>query len=233
MSSVAAPAAAGRVARMYRSAIGKKAMMAATGVILFGFVVVHMLGNLLFFLGPDALNAYGEALQSNVVLVWGGRMVLLGAVALHIVSAAQLAHLNRQARPQAYAKLSPQNSSYASRTMYWSGPMLAAFVLYHLAHLTAGSAHPDFVRGDVYHNVVMGFSQPLVVVIYVAAMAMLGMHLYHGAWSMFQSLGFNHPRYTPMLKRLAKTAAAAIVVANCSIPIAVLAGFFDASAIRI
>jgi succinate dehydrogenase / fumarate reductase cytochrome b subunit len=228
-----APAAISRFTRIYESPIGKKAVMAATGAVLFGFVVVHMLGNLLFHLGPDALNAYGAALQSNLALVWGARTVLLGAVALHIVSAAQLAHMNRKARPAGYARLRAQTSSYASRTMYWSGPMLAAFVLYHLAHFTVGSAHPDFVRGDVYHNVVTGFAHPVVVLIYVAAMVMLGMHLYHGVWSMFQSAGFNHPRYAPLLRRFARVAAAAIVAGNCSVPLAVLAGFFDGAAVRI
>jgi succinate dehydrogenase / fumarate reductase cytochrome b subunit len=204
--------------------IGKKVVMAATGMILFGFVTGHMLGNLQIYLGPEKLDAYAHFLQSNLGLLWGARTVLLLCVILHITMAVQLASLKAKARPVAYQKKTNAGSTYASRTMLWSGPILLAFIIYHLLHFTIGSAHPDFRQGSVYHNVVSGFQQPAPAIAYIVAMAMLGMHLYHGVWSMFQSVGVSHPRYTPMLKRFALLATVAIVAGNISIPISILLG---------
>ena len=199
--------------------IGKKVVMAATGMILFGFVTGHMLGNLQIYLGPDKLNAYAHFLQSNLGLLWGARTVLLLSVVLHISMAIQLAALKSRARPIAYQKKANAGSSYASRTMLWSGPIIFAFIVYHLLHFTIGSAHPDFREGSVYHNVVSGFQQPLVSIAYIVAMLLLGIHLHHGVWSMFQSIGVSHPRYTPMLKRFALIATIGIVAGNISIPL--------------
>jgi len=198
--------------------------MAVTGVVLFGFVLGHMIGNLQIYLGPEVLDAYAHKLQSLGPALWGIRAVLLACVVLHIVSAIQLALLANEARPQGYLKKASVASTYASRTMLWSGPIIAAFLVYHLLHFTVGSAHPNFEFGKVYNNVVLGFQQPAVSLFYMISMVLLGFHLQHGVWSMFQTLGFNHPRYTPGLKAAATAFAVVIVVGNCSIPLAVLTG---------
>ena len=218
-----------RAARLFATPIGKKAVMALTGVILFGFVLVHMLGNLQIYLPPNAagqfpIDTYSHALQSNALVLWGARSVLLLSVAAHIISAIQLAQIKIAARPVPYVRHTPIASSYASRTMYWSGPILAAFIVYHLLHFTTGQAHPNFHHGHVQANVVAGFSLWYVSLFYIIAMAMLCLHLYHGVWSLFQSLGFSHPAYTPKIKLAAKAFAALIAAGNISIPLAVLTG---------
>jgi len=224
-------AASGRLFLFYQSAIGKKAVMAVTGLIGFGFVIGHMLGNLQVFLGPEVMNAYGMKLHETPPLLYGARIVLSLSVALHIVAALQLWKMNLAARPQGYAKLAPVTSSYASRTMRWSGPILAAFLVYHLLHFTLGAAHPNFVYQDAmrtvpspYENVVSGFANPVVSLVYIVAMILLMLHVNHGAWSLFQSLGLNHPRYTPVIRNVARAASYALLIGNCAIPIAVLAG---------
>lgn len=225
--SAAATALTGKSAERFRfwdSPIGKKAVMAGTGFILFGFVMGHMLGNLQIYLGPEKLDAYAEFLQKTKGLLWGARITLLVCVALHVTAAIQLAGLAHKARPQKYVKKTSAGSSYASRTMYWSGPILLTFIIYHLLHFTTGQAHPDFQAGMVYRNVVTGFQSVPASLFYIVAMLMLGTHLYHGIWSMFQSVGINHPKYTPLFKRLAAVAAAMLVGGNVSIPVAVMTG---------
>ena len=204
--------------------IGKKVVMAASGLLLIGFVVGHLAGNLQVFLGPEVFNEYAEFLQANQALLWGTRAVVLGSVLLHIWSAVQLTALKRAARPVAYSKWSAEVSTYASRTMMWSGPLLAAYIIYHLLHLTLGTVHPSFEPGNAYQNLVIGLSNPIVALAYIVAMIMLGMHLRHGIWSMFQSIGVSHPIHTPRLKILAALVAAAIVVGYVSIPLAILTG---------
>ena len=228
MSVAAAPVSLVRAARLYESSIGKKAVMAVTGLILFGFVFVHMAGNLQFYLGPEVLDAYGAKLRQMGGLLWVARGFLLLAVLAHIVAATQLWLQNRRARPTGYRKLTPASSSFASRTMLFSGPMLAAFIVYHLYHFTLGPHllhDPATGYPMVYDNVVIGFSDPIAVVLYIVAMSFLGLHLYHGVWSMFQSVGASHPRYSPKMRLLALTSTVLIVGGNISIPIAVLAGF--------
>jgi succinate dehydrogenase / fumarate reductase, cytochrome b subunit len=213
--------------RFWQTTIGKKAIMAVTGVALFGFVVGHLLGNLQIYLPPEKINHYSEALRALPTLLWGTRLVLLVSVWLHIWSSFALWRLQRAARPVAYVKKASINSTYASRTMLWSGPIVLAFVIFHLLHFTFGVVHPggSFDKHNVYNNVVTGFQFWPVSLFYIIAMTMLCYHLYHGLWSMFQSLGFSHPVYTPWLRRLAKVAAILIAVGNISIPVAVLAGF--------
>ncbi|MBI1791754.1 MAG: succinate dehydrogenase cytochrome b subunit [Acidobacteria bacterium] len=215
------PAAA---AQFYAAPIGKKVIVAVTGFILFGFVLGHLLGNLQVYAGPDKINAYAEFLHHNLGLLWGARLVLLASVALHITASLQLNALNNRARPVGYQRREAVESSYASRTMIWSGPIIGAFVVYHLLHFTFGAVHPDFKDLNPYHNMVAGFRQLPVSLAYVVAMVLLGQHLYHGAWSMFQTLGVSHPRYTPLLKRFAAVAAALLVAGNISIPISILLG---------
>jgi succinate dehydrogenase / fumarate reductase cytochrome b subunit len=211
--------------RFWASSIGKKTVMAVTGLALLGFVVGHLAGNLLVFAGPAKLNAYAEWLHARPGVLWGARLGLLAAVALHIVAAVQLAHMNRAARPVGYAERDWARASYASRTMVWSGPLIALYVVYHLLHFTFGSAHPAFDPHNVYRNVVTGFQVPLVSGVYVAAMLCLGLHLHHGFWSMFQTAGANHPRFTPLLEKASAALAAAITLGYIAIPAAVLAGW--------
>jgi succinate dehydrogenase / fumarate reductase, cytochrome b subunit len=225
MSAVAVNSSLARGVGFYRTTVGKKVVMAVTGIVLFGFVIGHMAGNLQFFLGREALNGYAEKLHHLGPLLWAVRLTLLAAVGLHIVAAVQLALLQRSARPVSYKKLSPQGSTYASRTMYWSGPIVGVFIVYHLLHLTTGTVHPDYEFLNAYDNLVIGFSKPIVSLFYIFAMILLGMHLYHGVWSMFQSLGVGHPRYTPKLKAFAKIFSIVIVLGFIVVPLAILAGY--------
>jgi succinate dehydrogenase / fumarate reductase, cytochrome b subunit len=215
-----------RPARFWASTNGKKVVMAVTGAILFLFVLGHMIGNLQVYEGPDRLNAYGHFLHAVPEILWAVRSVLILSVVLHIWSSLQLAIRKTQARPVGYAKKDNVASDYASRTMYWSGPILLAFIIYHLLHLTAGVVQPGgtFVEGDVYHNVVSGFQVWYVSAWYIFSMILLGFHIRHGAWSMFQSIGFNHPRHTPILKKGAAAFAIIIVAGYISIPITILLG---------
>lgn len=225
MSSSSAATHPNRAFRFYDATIGKKAVMAVTGVILFAFVLGHLAGNLQIFEGREKINAYGVFLQGLPGLLWTARLVLLISVILHIVASIQLARLNSAARPVKYAKKDRSHSSYASRTMMWSGPIVGAFIVFHILHFTLGAVHPNFKQGDIYRNVVLGFQQIPVSLAYIFAMLLLGQHLYHGVYSMFQSLGVAHPSYTPWLKRAAVVFATIVVVGNCSIPIAVMTGF--------
>jgi succinate dehydrogenase / fumarate reductase cytochrome b subunit len=225
-----------RVVRFYEAPIGKKAIMAFTGVILFGYVVAHLLGNLQIYMGagPDGeyqINHYAAFLHSpaNAGLLMAARLFLLLCVGMHIVASVQLWKLKGEARPVAYVKKDDAAASYASRTMYWSGPIVAAFVIFHVLHLTVGAVGPAPLEvgpnaPDVHANLVAGFSNPAISGFYILAMILLCMHLYHGLWSMFQSLGFSHPRYTPILKKGAAIFAILIAIGNCSIPIAVMTG---------
>jgi succinate dehydrogenase / fumarate reductase cytochrome b subunit len=226
MSATAVNLPAGSL-RFWQTTVGKKAIMAVTGFILFGFVCGHLLGNLQIFLPPEKLNHYAALLKSLPALLWGTRLTLLVAVGLHIWSSFELWLLQREARPINYIKKANLHSTYASRTMLWSGPLLAAFVIFHLLQFTFGTVHPGapFDEHNVYNNVVLGFRVWPVSLFYVIAMIMLCYHLYHGLWSMFQSLGFSHPVYTPWLQRFAKIVATLIAVGYISIPVAILAGF--------
>jgi succinate dehydrogenase / fumarate reductase, cytochrome b subunit len=208
------------------SSVGRKAIMAVTGLIFCGYVLAHMAGNMLLYRGPAAINAYAAGLHSMPALLWMARFALLGATALHIWAATSLTITNWRARPFGYREQDFLAATYASRTMAWSGPILGLFVVYHVAHLTLGTAYPaDFIAGDVYHNVVRGFQRPLVSGVYITAMLALGLHLYHGAWSMLQSLGINHPRYNGLRRAASILFAVAICGGNISLPVAVLTGF--------
>lgn len=225
---------------LYRTSIGKKVVMAVTGIILVGFVVTHMVGNLKVFLGAEAINAYagflrdvGEPLVPRETMLWIARLVLLASVVLHIVAATQLTLQDRASRPQRYAVHKPVQATYASRTMRWGGIIVLLFIIYHILHLTFGAVgfapgqylHEDPNNGfQVYQNVVNGFKVWPVSLFYIIAMAAVGMHLYHGVWSMFQTLGLNNAKYNRMLRGLAMITALAVFLGNISIPIAVLTG---------
>jgi succinate dehydrogenase / fumarate reductase, cytochrome b subunit len=224
MSTVIANVQLVKVARFYESTIGKKAIMAVTGLILFGFLIAHMLGNLQIFLGPAIMNHYAETLHGNPALLWSVRTILLVSVLLHIWASVQLSAIKRQARPIAYTKYKPIQSSWASRTMMLSGPIIAGFVIFHLLHLTTGTIHPDFVPLHAYENLVSGFAVVPFALIYIAVMIFIGFHLSHGAWSMFQSVGFSHPRYTPLIRKIAAVGAWILIAGFISVPVSVLAG---------
>ena len=221
-----------RAARFYTAPIGKKAVMAVTGVMLVGYVVAHLLGNLQIYSStPAQINGYAAFLHNpdTAVALWAARAVLLLAVILHITAAVQLFFQNRAARPVAYVKKDDVPSSYAARTMVWSGPIVAAFVIFHVLHLTVGAVGPAAHeiaanQPDVRYNVIAGFQNPVISAFYIFAMILLCMHLYHGVWSMCQSLGISHPRYTRKLKTGSAILAILIAIGNCSIPIAVMTG---------
>jgi succinate dehydrogenase / fumarate reductase, cytochrome b subunit len=206
--------------------VGLKLVMAVSGVVLVGFTIAHFIGNSLIFLGPEAINAYSHALHSMAELLWVARIVLLVAVVAHIGAALRLAARNASARPQRYKRKRDQVTNYAARTMIWSGPILLGFILFHLAHLTLGVAPGDYEHSttDVYSNVVRGFSIWWVSGLYIVSMLALGNHLYHGTWSMFQSLGVNHPAYNTKLMRAALGITLLVSLGNISIPLAVLLG---------
>jgi succinate dehydrogenase cytochrome b subunit len=208
------------------SSIGRKVIMAVTGMILFGFVLGHMVGNLQVYLGPEALNHYGVLLRQLLhgALLWIVRAVMLTAVSLHIWAATSLTLESRRARPEGYREQEWKESTYASRTMRWGGVILLLFVIYHLLHFTIGSVHPSFIEGDIYHNFVTGFQNVPASLFYIFAMVALGFHLQHGVWSMFQTLGVSHPRYMRIAHAAAWIFAVLVVAGNISFPIAVLTG---------
>lgn len=216
----------------YRSAIGKKAVMAATGVILFGWIFLHMVGNLKLYMGAVHLNEYAHWLRAlgapampETGALWLMRIFLLVCVVFHIHAAVMLTIMNREARPVGYRDRDYLAASYASRTMRWGGVIILLFVIYHLLHLTTGQAHPNFVENDAYSNVVTGLRVWWVAAFYIIANLALGFHLYHGLWSMFGSVGWVHPKYNSWRRTFATTFAVIITAGNLSFPLAVLTGF--------
>ena len=226
MSTITAVPRDNRAPSFWASTVGKKIVMAVTGILLFVFVIGHLLGNLQVFEGPAKLNAYGAFLHSIGEFLWPVRIILLIAVTLHIVATVQLALRKKRARPIEYSVKKAIASSYASRTMYWSGPIVLAFIIFHLLHLTAGYIHPGaaYIEGDVYHNVVSGFQVWWVSLSYIVAISLLGLHLRHGLWSMFQTLGIHQPQHTVRFKKAAMVIALLITLGYISIPISVLLG---------
>jgi succinate dehydrogenase / fumarate reductase cytochrome b subunit len=212
----------GWIGRFYRSTVGRKIVMAVSGVILVVFVIGHMTGNLLAFEGSDAINSYSRFLHSTGELLWAVRAVLLVAVVLHVHSAYTLTRAARAARPDGYAERTLRVTTLPARSMRWGGVVLLVFVIFHLLHFTTGTLHPFFVPGDVYANLVVGFSVPAVVVFYLVAMAALALHLHHGVSSLFQTLGANHPKLNPGRRRLATFLAVVVPIGFAAIPVAVV-----------
>jgi succinate dehydrogenase / fumarate reductase cytochrome b subunit len=222
------------VCRFFGSTLGLKVLMAVTGVVLFGYTVGHVLGNLLIFAGkgtegaPARIDAYAAMLKANPGLLWGVRILLLVSVVAHIVAAVKLNRIRGLARPVGYLVVTPRRSTYSSRTMFWSGPIVGLFVVYHLLHFTVGLAHPDHPHFDghaVFHNVVQGFRSPVVAFVYIAAMLALGLHLSHGLWSMLQTIGVNRPNWETALRRLSILFGVVVCGGFILIPLAVLLGF--------
>jgi len=220
------------IVNFYRSAIGKKAVMAVTGVFLFGWVFAHMLGNLKLYLGPEHFNAYAAWLRTmgapampHSAGLWVTRIAMLLFVYLHIDAATKLTLMNRAARPLGYRDRDYVIANYASRTMRWGGVIILLFVLYHLAHLTWGvkALNPQFVENDPYHNVVTGFRIWWAAAIYIVANLALAVHIFHGAYSLFASLGVSNPKLVRFRRNFAVGFAAIILLGNISFPIMVQA----------
>ena len=215
----------------YRSSIGKKAVMAVTGLILFGWIFLHMVGNLKLYMGADHMNEYAHFLRAMGApavpesgILWAMRLLLLVCVILHIHAAYALTRMSSNARPVGYRDRQFVKATYASRTMRWGGVIILLFVIYHLLHLTTGQAHPNYIEDDAYHNVVTGFQVWWVAAVYILANLALGLHLYHGVWSMFGSLGVTNPRVEQLRRLFASAFAFVITFANISFPLAVLTG---------
>jgi succinate dehydrogenase / fumarate reductase cytochrome b subunit len=224
-----------RVISLYRSSVGKKILMAVTGIIFVLFVLAHMYGNLKAFYGPEYFNHYAEFLRevgaplfAHGQLLWLFRVVLLLAVGIHALMAFQLWWMSRQARPVSYAKaLQPEESTYASRTIRWGGVIILTFVVYHILHFTTGTVHPDFVAGAAYENLVIGFQSWPVVIAYTVAMVALCLHLYHGVWSGMQTLGANHPRYNRYRRPLGFVVAGIVFIGFMTVPVSIVAGIIS------
>jgi succinate dehydrogenase / fumarate reductase cytochrome b subunit len=218
--------------RFWKSAVGKKWVMALSGVILLGYVLAHMVGTLKVFLGREQINTYAEWLRDlgepafpRSVVLWSMRTVLIAAFFFHIVAAYQLTRMNRAARPVKYQ--SPRDytaANFASRTMRWTGVIVALFLVYHLLDQTWGPANPDFVRGDPYYNMFYSFERVPVAIVYIVANIALGVHIFHGAWAMFNSLGINNPRYNLWKRYFAGAFAAVITVGYVSMPLLIVTG---------
>jgi succinate dehydrogenase / fumarate reductase cytochrome b subunit len=228
--------------RPFRSSVGSKFLMSLTGLGLIGFVIVHMIGNLLVFAGRDALNSYAHMLKENGELLWFARGALLTIFVVHVILGIRLTLANRAARPIRYQHEDTVQASQASRHMLLTGLVLLAFIIFHLAHFTFGVVHypdnksyfdltqavpggdPAHPRQDVYGMVVAGFQNPVITIAYVVAMIFLWLHLWHGGSSWFQSIGLNNPRYWPAIKYVGPVIATVVLIGNCSMPLAVLSG---------
>lgn len=216
---------------IYQSAIGKKYAMAISGIGLLGFVVVHMIGNLHIYEGPVQIYEYGEAIRElgghlapRTFLLWLMRLGLIAMFAIHIHSAYSLTRMSTKADERYVGKRNYIAANFASRTMRWTGPIVLLYVLFHLADLTWGWwLGSDYVRGDIYHNVTASMSSLPVAIIYIVANVALAVHIFHGAWSMFQTLGLNNPKFNNLRRSIAGGFAAVILIGNLSFPIAVQA----------
>lgn len=219
---------------LYRSTIGKKAIMAVTGLLLVGFVIAHMAGNLQVFIGPAKMNAYASFLKSLGEFLWLARIILLVALVLHVLMAWQLTQIKRKARPIDYTTRDAQVSTVASRTMRWGGVLLLVFIVFHILHFTTGTVfpvastpdamYPAWSHTDVYGNIISAFRTPWVVAFYVVAMLFLMLHLFHGAWSSVRTLGLTKPSRHPLHRRVATLIALVVWLGFSVIPVAVLLG---------
>jgi succinate dehydrogenase / fumarate reductase cytochrome b subunit len=223
------------VLSLYRTSIGKKVIMAVTGLIGIGFVFFHMYGNLKAFKGPEYFNAYAEGLRELGApifgyshLLWIARIVLLAAVVLHVWAAWSLYQESRRARSTKYVRHTTLQADPAALYIRSGAVIILIFLILHLMHFTWGipGIHPDFIPGDAYHNLVVGFQSYayLPAIFYIVATIALGFHLYHGAWSMFQTLGLNNHLYTQPLRTLSLVLALVISVGFAAVPLAVMLG---------
>ncbi len=219
------------IIKFYNSSIGKKIVMAVTGLMLIGFVVVHLLGNFQIFLGAEKFNAYAAFLKSIPGPLWAARIILLTAFILHFTTAFILSLNNKAARGGSYKNMATVQADFASRYMLESGVVIFIFIIIHLLHFTLGAIQPEFhdlddgfMRDDVYRNVILGFSNGPYAYIYIVAMLFVGLHLKHAFWSMFQTIGVYSPALTPLLKKLSVFTAVAVAAGYISIPLSVIFG---------
>jgi succinate dehydrogenase / fumarate reductase cytochrome b subunit len=215
-----------RLVTFWHSTIGKKVVMAITGIIGIGFVLTHIVGNLLIFRGPDAINSYSHFLHGPAAeLLWVMRVVLVMSVILHMTAAYQLTQRSHAARPHDYARREPQVSTYASRLMRWGGVLLLVFIIFHILHFTTGTIRPgSFVVGDVYTNVVSSFHIWWVTLFYIVAMIFLGLHIFHGGWSSMRTIGATSRSPNPLHRRIATVIAVFIWLGFTVVPLAVWTG---------
>lgn len=220
-----------RLLALHETSVGTKILMALSGIVFFGFVLVHMIGNLKLFLGEESYNAYARFLREvghpalpEGGMLWIFRVVLLAALGIHLWAAWTTWRRSVAARDVGYKMTDDLSFSYASRTMRWGGVVIGLFVVYHLMHFTWGNVHPSFDHENVYRNVVTGFRQWPASIVYIGAMIVLCLHLYHGVWSATQTLALDNPRWEPWRRPIAGAIAVAIAAANISMPLAVLAG---------
>ena len=215
----------GAVVEACRSTVGRKAVVAVTGLMLWTWVVLHVAGNLTVFSGPAVADGYAAALRQAPAALWAARAVLAVAAVAHIAGVVSLARMARRARPRHEMGGRRASSTVAARTMRWGGALLLAFVGYHLLHLTFGVAHPHFVSGRVYDNVVLGLRPAWVASIYVAAAVLVGLHLFHGLWAVTRSLGIRPDtaarRHRPTVAAISVAVAAGFAL----VPVAVVAGW--------
>lgn len=212
--------------QFWQSTIGKKVVMAVTGIIGVLFVIGHMTGNLLMFKGQGAMHEYALLLRTSMPLLWAVRIGLIVAVLLHIIAAYQLTMLSRAARPEGYAKRNPQVTTFAARTIKWGGVLLLVFLVYHILHMTTGTVHPNFTHLDPYNNLSIAMRNPLVVAFYLLAMGALALHLYHGSWAAVRTLGAARPTTHPLRRKIALIIAIIVAAGFALIPIAGFAGLF-------
>ena len=219
------------IASLWHSTVGKKYVMAITGLIWFGYLIVHLWGNLKIYADPQYLNDYGGFLRTvgdpffgYSQLLWLARIILIPAFVLHVYAAVQLTTRDRASRPHGYSLRKNLESTFASRTMIYGGIFILLFVIYHLLDFTFGSVNPSFQEGNIYHNVVASFRQWPVVLFYELAMLAVGLHLFHGVWSTFQTLGWNTARTSRWVRNIATALAVLLTLGNMSIPLAVLSG---------
>jgi succinate dehydrogenase / fumarate reductase cytochrome b subunit len=220
------------LASLWRSTIGKKYVMAISGLIWFGYLIAHLWGNLKIYAGPQFLNDYGAFLRTVgepffgfSQVLWLVRIVLIPAFILHVWAAVQLTTRDRASRPHSYSVRKNLESTIASRTMIWGGLFILLFVIYHVLDFTYGAVNPSFEEGNIYHNVIASFRLWPVALFYILAMLAVGLHLFHGVWSLFQTLGWNTARSNRLIRNFATFCALALTAGNISIPVAVLTGF--------
>jgi succinate dehydrogenase / fumarate reductase cytochrome b subunit len=208
----------------YCTSVGKKGVMAVSGAALFLFLIGHLLGNIQIFFGPEHLNNYAAFLKSTGEILWLLRIGTAACAALHVVTSVQITIANLKARPEPYACKRNIETTVAARTMIYTGAMVGLYIAYHLMMFTFLTTGPGYSDTDVYRNVVLSFQVPAIAAVYVAAMALLGMHLWHAAWSMTHTLGLSAPGYHPLRRIVGPAVAVAVTVGYISIPLAILLG---------
>lgn len=215
-----------RAMSFWRSSIGKKVVMAVTGLIGIGFVIGHMAGNLLVFRGAEAIDSYAVGLRElgEGAAIWVVRAVLIVAVILHVIAAWQLTRMKQAARPRGYEKVKPQVSTWAVRTMRVGGVLILVWLVFHILHFTIGTVHPQFIHLRPFHNLTTAFTNPLIVAFYLLAMLFLGLHLYHGAWSSMRALGLFRASEQPLHRRIPLILAIVLALGFSAVPLAILFG---------